>query len=44
MLGIKGNRWDKDPNITKLYNQYWTRPLDYETPKDYKKVEGGSYW
>ena len=44
MLGIKGNRWDKDPIISKLYNEYWTRPFDYETPKDYKKVEGGSYW
>lgn len=44
MMGIKGNRWDNDPIISKLYNEYWTRPFDYETPKESKKVEGGSYW
>ncbi|MCB0507845.1 MAG: hypothetical protein R2739_04455 [Chitinophagales bacterium] len=44
MLGIKGNRWDNIPEINKLYNEHWVRPLPHETPKDYKIVEGGSYW
>jgi len=25
-------------------NKYWIRPLEKDTPKDYKKIEGGCYW
>lgn len=44
MFGIKGTRWDNMPGINKFYNEFWTRPQEHETPKGYKKVEGGSYW
>jgi hypothetical protein len=44
LFGIKGNRWDRHPGISKLYNSYWTRPLAAETPENNKIMEGGSYW
>ena len=44
LFGIKGKRWDEHPVISKMYNEYWTRPDDKETPTQKFKVEGGSYW
>lgn len=44
LFGIKGARWDKHKFISKLYNEEWVRPGTDETPKDFKTVEGGSYW
>lgn len=44
LFGIKGKRWDLHPIISKMYNDYWVRPLDEETPPQIQKVEGGSYW
>ncbi len=44
LFGIKGSRWDSMPEINKFYNKSWIRPFVQETPKDYRKVEGGSYW
>lgn len=44
LFGIKGSRWDQHDYISKLYNDYWVRPLIKETPKESSKVEGGSYW
>lgn len=44
LFGIKGNRWNKHPIISKLYNEYWIRPNYEETPPNIEKVEGGSYW
>lgn len=44
-FGIKGKRWDElEPNIVKMYNEYWNYPLDCETPKNHSAVEGGTYW
>lgn len=43
-FGIKGKRWDNSPDITKFYNEYWTRPSQEETPELGKYVEGGCYW
>ena len=44
-FGIKGKRWDElEPNIVKMYNEYWNYPLDCETPKNHGAVEGGTYW
>ena len=43
LFGIKGARWDNQP-LSKLYNEHWTRPLETETPKAAKKVEGACYW
>ena len=44
LFGIKGKRWDNNPQITKFYNKYWVRPLEIEKPKKYLKVENGCYW
>ena len=44
LFGIKGYRWDNHDEISKLYNQYWIRPLETEKPKAYKTVEQGCYW
>lgn len=55
LFGIKGKRWDNDayhwPNLpqlntnySSLYNEYWTRPNESETPKSANNVEGACYW
>lgn len=44
LFGIKGKRWDSDLVVSKMYNDYWVRPLAVETPPQIQKVEGGSYW
>ncbi len=44
LFGIKGGRWDKHPEISALYNEYWVRPLDSEKPRNISIVEGGTYW
>ncbi len=44
LFGIKGKRWDNHPKISQLYNEYWSRPLEEETPKNKNKVEDGCYW
>lgn len=44
LFGIKGKRWDDHDIISKMYNDYWIRPLDSEKPKLFKSVENGCYW
>jgi len=44
MFGIKGRRWDQHEVISKLYNEYWVRPLPSERPDQYHKIEEGCYW
>lgn len=55
LFGIKGKRWDNDgyhwknlpqlyTNYSSLYNDYWVRPSQAETPKSAQKVEGACYW
>lgn len=55
LFGIKGKRWDDDKyhwpdlrqldtNYSSLYNDFWTRPNESETPKSASKVEGACYW
>jgi hypothetical protein len=44
LFGIKGKRWDEHEHISKLYNNYWTRPDLDEIPENSKKLDGGSYW
>lgn len=44
LFGIKGNRWDAHPVISKLYNNYWVRPGENETFKKSDSIEGGCYW
>lgn len=40
LFGIKGKRWDN----YSLYNDYWVRPSESETPQNAKKIESGCYW
>lgn len=44
LFGIKGKRWDQHEEISKLYNEYWVRPLPSERPDQYHKIEKGCYW
>jgi hypothetical protein len=44
LFGIKGYRWDNDPYVSSLYNEYWIRPSAKETPEGFSKVENGCYW
>lgn len=44
MFGIKGNRWDTMPAVSKYYNSNWKRPNEDERPKNSSIVEGGCYW
>lgn len=51
LFGIKGNRWINPVKsmcgngyYPDLFNEYWTRPAESETPQNAKNVEGGCYW
>ena len=44
LFGIRGSRWDIEPVVRALYNEYWVRPSASETPVGAKIVEGGCYW
>lgn len=44
LFGIKGKRFDDDPNMTRFYNEAWVRPLDEEKPPSFNKIEDGCYW
>ena len=55
LWGIKGKRWDNNnyfwknlpqlnTNYSSLYNEYWVRPSQAETPKAANDVEGACYW
>lgn len=43
MFGIKGKRWDNN-SISGLYNSYWVRPMESDTPQNASSVEKGCYW
>ncbi len=43
LFGIKGGRWESY-EISKLFNEYWVRPLEEETPRNAQMIEGGCYW
>ena len=47
-FGIYGKRWltsdSSVGNITNHFNEYWTKVLDSDKPKDLQKVENGCYW
>ena len=44
LFGIKGARWTKHDVISGLWNSDWVYPLDVETPRGAKKIEGACYW
>ena len=44
LFGIKGNRWDANPGISRLYNEYWVRPAPEERVVGAERVENACYW
>ncbi len=43
-FGIKGNRWDNNPEINTYINKFWTYPSEEEVPPLSKLVNNSSYW
>lgn len=44
LFGIRGRRWDADPQFARFFNASWVRASDLETPRAAKAVDGGCYW
>lgn len=44
LFGIKGARWDNNPDIAEMYNDYWIRPNQAEQCKNSSLVENSCYW
>ncbi len=46
LFGIKGARWEQYIvyPYSNLFNEYWVRPSNIETPQKSDLVEGGCYW
>lgn len=45
LFGIKSKRAEDGNHVVLKYvNDSWVRPSEAETPKNFKKVEGGCYW
>ncbi|MEQ9288845.1 MAG: hypothetical protein RIG77_18125 [Cyclobacteriaceae bacterium] len=44
LFGVKGHRWDKHKQISKLYNEQWIYPLPEERPQGAELVENACYW
>jgi hypothetical protein len=44
LFGIKGKRWDANPQISRLYNEWWVRPAPEERVVDAHRVENACYW
>ncbi len=44
LFGIKGTRWDNQPDYCRFYNDAWVRPSDDERPRGAETIEGGCYW
>lgn len=44
LFGIKGKRWEDDPNFNTMIVDSWVYPSKEEKPKGFEKVENGCYW
>lgn len=44
LFGIRGRRWEGDPQIQQLMTPNWIRPSAAETPQAAAAIEGGCYW
>jgi hypothetical protein len=44
LFGIKGKRWDADPQISRLYNEWWVRPAPEDKVAGADRVENACYW
>jgi hypothetical protein len=38
-----GKRWEKS-DLAQIQNEYWTRPLPEEKPRNANEIEEGCYW
>lgn len=43
-FGIRGRRWELSSNHSNLINEHWKFPYEHEYPKNYNKLDHGSYW
>jgi len=44
LFGIKGKRWERENDLSTIFNENWVRPLQNELPLNYKTIENGCYW
>lgn len=44
LFGIIGVRWENNPRVSKLINDYWIHPSKSNIPHDAKRIENGAYW
>jgi hypothetical protein len=44
LFGIRGNRWEHDPNFATIFNSYWVKPLPEETPIGHATIDENCYW
>lgn len=46
LFGIRGHRWENDPDYRSIMNMYWVRPSNVEKPEGFSSLEisGGAYW
>lgn len=44
LFGIKGRRWESMPEISRFFNDHWSRPSAEETPLRARDVENSCYW
>ncbi len=44
LFGIMGKRWEKNPTVQKIVNEYWIYPERSERPEFADMVEDGCYW
>lgn len=44
LFGIIGTRWQNNPRVAPMMNEYWIHPSKQNILKESKKVENGCYW
>lgn len=44
LFGIIGSRWERKEKYAQLFNDYWCKPSNTETPVTARKVENACYW
>lgn len=44
LFGIIGERWQNNPRVAPMMNEYWIHPSKENIPTEAKKIENGCYW
>lgn len=44
LFGIKGSRWENDPNFSWIINEHWIKPSEEESPKGHQSIDSNCYW